>query len=267
MNIKIINKITLREDPKETIINSQSNTLNSSTNSKIIRKSEDLFNIGFILIYCALGGQNIINFSNFECIHGGQCCCLYHCIEKYEINLKTKLKITNFINKNLFSEDFISFLCLSTSYNQNMNNLTMSKLKRHPFVNVNEDIDKYNKNSNFCDVDLIDLLKVTLESAISFNKKRDMFDKKNIKRFNSFCDSLLMLIQSSNDRTNNLEGYRIGNGNEMFIELKNKLNSKNKDDKDIIEISKEFGLEVDYVIEKLSQIFSVSGVSNGRKSS
>ena len=50
-------------------------------------------------------------------------------------------------------------------------------------------------------------------------------------------------------------------------ELKNKLNSKNKDDKDVIEISKEFGLEVDYVIEKLSQIFSVSGVSNGRKSS
>lgn len=232
----------MKEDAKETILQSQ-------TNFKINKKNEDIFNIGFLLIYCAIGGQSIINFSNYVCIHDYHCCCLYHCIEKYEEKLSTKLKISNFINKILFSNEFINFLCVTTNYNmQNNNPKGISKLKTHKFFgNVNNDnLHTLSQSRNSCLVSLADLIKITHEGSMSFNNKRNFYDKTNIKRFNAFCDTLFMLVQTTYDR------YKIIN-KDIITEIKSKLI---KDNKVIFELSKEFGVDVDNVKEKLDQIFS-----------
>ena len=240
-DIKILTKLNLKEDPKETILQSQQNI-------KINKKNEDIFNIGYLLIYCATGGQNIINFANYICIHDYQCCCLLHCIEKYENKINTKFKISNFINRNAFSKEFLHFLCLTTSYNnQNYPNLTVSKLKRHKLFSEQQQFDRNEINKIFYPmVDLSELLKITNVSTLSFNKRRDILDKSNIKRFNGFCESLLMLIQNNEDR-DRLSG-RIST---KYI--KSLLTNENKD---IIEIANEFGLDINYILEKLHQIYS-----------
>jgi len=156
-NIMQVNKINTERSNKHN--NSYLNNSIEDYNTELLTKKFDYFDIGFILIYTAIGGMEIINFTEFTCTHDSEgegngidspknnsvlnpsqcCCCLYHCIEKTEKKLDTKLKITNFINNKRFSQEFIDFICLCTSYDLLERNVTFSKLKNHSWLNMKND--------------------------------------------------------------------------------------------------------------------------------
>ena len=124
--------------------------------SKVLRKLE-MFDFGYLLIKCALGGIEINDLSQYTCEHLDKenvlCCCFYHCIEKYEIeNNSKKIKIVNLINNKLFSQDFINFLCDLTSYHFDIDYI--NKIKNHNWLNTSY------KNENIL-INITELLKVS----------------------------------------------------------------------------------------------------------
>ena len=51
-----------------------------------ILKKLDMFDLGFLLIYCTMGGLEIFDASQHICSHNDSrgestCCCFFHCIE------------------------------------------------------------------------------------------------------------------------------------------------------------------------------------------
>ena len=213
-------------------------------------KFYDLFDLGFLLLQCAIGNLDIIDFNEFKCEHLDEeknfsCCCLIHCVEKYEETLTTKLKISNFINSKYYSEDFTNFLCITTSYHNNQTQI--SKLKFHPlirncsdnkinttsihFKNKTKKAEKYN-------ITLKELLKISHENG----GKIDYTNLKNSStKFDKFCENISLVLPNCETYFRNMN---ITDSSSLF-------NKKNE----IQEILKEFEIDQDTLNIKLKSIY------------
>ena len=214
----------------------------------------DLFDLGFLLIQCAIGCLDIIDFSEYKCEHLDEennysCCCLLHCIEKFEKNLTTKLKIKNFINKINYSEEFTNFLCISTSYNNFQ--IQASKLKFHPFLKNFGD----NKKINTTSMQFKNKLKKNEKYKISLkelllisNENGGKFDYSNLRntssKFEKFCESMSLVLP-------NCESYF----KDTNVKDSSQIFNKNNDIKDILQ---EFEVDQETFVSKLKTIFDNS---------
>jgi len=211
----------------------------------------DLFDLGFLLIQCVTGCMDIIDFSEYKCEHLDEennysCCCLLHCIEKFEDNLTTKLKIKNFINKSNYSEEFTNFLCLITSYNNFV--VHASKLKFHPFLKNQGDSKKINTTSmQFKNkFKKNDKFKISLkELLIISNENGGKFDYSNLRnnssKFEKFCESMSLVLP-------NCESYF----KEMGIKDTYQIYNKNNDIKEIL---LEFEVDLETFNTRMKTIF------------
>jgi len=239
---KINNLKPVHSKPQHDRANKNNNSyLNNSLddyNAELLTKKFDFFDIGYILIYSALGGMEIIKFSEYVCTHESNdqkdssfqsgCCCLYHCVEKTEKKLNTKLKLTNFINNTRFTQEFIDFICLCTSFDLLERNVTFSKLKNHTWLNMKEDI--VPNIFEFSD------LYVTYP-----NKKKNLYEKN--------VDNLIDVIS------------RTFPASSSYFQDNNFQNSSailNKENKDLVELSIDIGVDVDTLINKLKPLFDLN---------
>ncbi len=256
-NIKqqVFNKLSEREttrDRSNERVNKNNNSyLNNSLddyNAELLTKKFDFFDIGYLLIYAALGGMDIINFTEYTCIHENNeekdqkekntlkyqagCCCLFHCVEKYEKCLKTKLKITNYINNKRFTQEFIDFLCLTTSYDLLERNVDFSKLKNHSWLNMKHD--KVDNIFSFTD----------LHKTYS-NKKKNLYEKN--------VDNLIDVIARMFPNASSY--YQDNNFKDSSAIL-------NKENKDLVELAEDIGVEFDVLVRKLKPVFDINMQNN-----
>jgi hypothetical protein len=247
---KVINNIQRERTSRNNI-----SILNSSLddyNSELLTKKFDFFDIGYLLLHAALGGLKIINFSEYSCSHEADldlttinihesngdiqtsCCCLYHCVEKTEKNLETKLKITNFINNKRFTQEFIDFLCLCTSFDLLERNVTFCKLKNHSWLNMKKD---------------------TVENIFEFSDLHKTYTniKKNL--YDKNVDNLIGVISRTLVSSSAITSKMYNNTNEIL----------SKDNKDLVELSIDIGVDIMDLITRLKPIFEVESKSRGDK--
>lgn len=213
-------------------------------------KFYDLFDLGFLLLQCATGSLDIIDFNEFKCEHLDKdnnftCCCLIHCVEKYEETLTTKLKISNFINSTYYSEEFTNFLCITTSYHNNQT--LISKLKFHPLIRNFSD-NKINttsihfknkiKKAEKYNISLKELLKISHENGWKIDYSNL---KSNTTKFDKFCENISLVLPNCESYFQNM---KITDSSFLF-------NKKNE----IQEILQEFEIDQETLHRKLKSIY------------
>lgn len=202
-----------------------------------IFKRLDIFDLGFMLLNCALGGLEFEDLQTYQCEHIDKnneniftCCCLFHCINKYESSLPDKkLKLTNIINTTNYSEEFISFLCYTTSYKFDKN-FTFHKIKNH---------DWFKTDSEKILISMDEVLKLSKDYYL---KNDYLINKNNAnRRFEKFCESLINVLSLSD---NYFKYMNITNSDAIFSNHYN-----------IDELSSELGVTKDNLMNKLKSIY------------
>jgi hypothetical protein len=203
---------------------------NNNNNNKIF----DQFDLGFLVLQSAIGNIDIIDFSEFQCEHKTaenkrDCCCLFHCVQKFEESLKTKYKITSFINLKNFSEEFIHFLCVTTSYENHQ--YPFAKLKFHPFIKnigenkkINSTVIQFKNKNKISEKYLISLKELLVISSEPSGKFEYINNAKPNSKFDKFSESISMVMP-------NCENYF----KEMKIRDFDQLFNKNSDLKDLLQ--------------------------------
>jgi hypothetical protein len=162
--------------------------LSDDTNYSKIKKKLEMFDLGLVLFYSVIGGNEIIDFSQYMCSHHDNkqnlaCCCFYHCLEKSENEkLEYKIKLTNLITKS-YSSELVSFLCELTSYSLNTNVLTKNKIKNHKWLMNSETKDKEVL------LNLEELLKVS----------NLMSNKPSFIKLEKLCENISIVLPSCKD--------------------------------------------------------------------
>ena len=214
--------------------------INSKNNNKSIIDNEivlfkvmkrlDIFDLGFMIINCAIGNLDLIDFNKYVCDHDiNKCCCLYHCIEKTESN--KRIKITNIINEKIFSKHFINFICCTTSYSYKKN--SPNKIKNHEWFINNQDKILLNIN---------ELLTLSKEFQI---KKNVHLQKNLMQKFDSICESLKLVLSFCDYY---FQHQRVTNSNFIF----NEDNEKN-----LQLLSEELGIDRETLISHIKPIFDI----------
>ena len=143
--------------------------------NKYLPNNNQFFYLGYILLSCA--SSHIKEFKSIEYLLQNseilisKKCCLYHLliyIEKTNINLKqNKIKISNFINNKLYSDNFINFLCNTLSFDNNK-----TQIYNHPWIKVSNYV-QLNNNINKVRVSMKEIIKISgsLMKSITNEKK------------------------------------------------------------------------------------------------
>lgn len=210
-------------------LNSESSS--SSYNIQIfkVHKQLDMLDLGVLLMQAAIGGISIIDYNSYECNHN-QCCCLYHCIELHESTIKNKFKLTNFINKNKFSQNFIDFLCLVTSFNF-CKSFSISKIRQSKWITE--------KGKHQLEIGFDELMKLSKD----FNHKPNLLGQETpMRRFDKLCETISLMLSGC-------DGYFRHND----ISSSNTIFTYNNTD--IEELSKETGIEKEIVVNKIKPLF------------
>jgi len=172
------------------------------TNFKLFNtlKKLEIFDIGFILIQCAIGNLELIDFNEYLCKHNNECCCFYHCIEKEENNRK-KLMLSRLI-VNLFSEKFINFICYITSYNLN-SSYSIDNIKNHEWILAK---DTPNEKVNLQEILLI-------SRDFYFHKDQHFFLKNELGYLDKLFDNIQLILPKCHLFFKN---YNISNTNDFL---------------------------------------------------
>ncbi len=135
-----------------------------------------MFQFGLIILKSAIGCYELLSTDifNYVCPHAtkintnntikSSCCCLMHCIEKYENSSNIKsIKISNFISEKRYTKSFVDFLCLLLSYNMQEYNIGL--IRSHKWLKL-ESL-KSNVSVNLCEtISLIKSLKIKTSTTI-----------------------------------------------------------------------------------------------------
>lgn len=223
----------------------------------------DTYDLGVLLLYCILGGFDLIDLSNYECKHtrSDNCCCLLHCYYKYEKenskNYKLKLKLI--LKKYTSSLNFEKFICALTSYKIDKN-LSIDNLKQHFWLNgikkksrnFEEKNEKTKTNFNninenegifqYISENLLVEMKEIFRLSNEINSKGSIVSiSNNKKKFEKFLENFGNIITKSHYY---FKQYNIRNFNQV-------VNKNNHIDF----ISQELNLEREYVYEKLRECY------------
>ncbi len=97
------------------------------------QKSQDVFDLGHILLVAATGGLELLNQEALDFPKEEADCCLMHQLKKYEES-KTDcyLKLTDLIGPERFSPDFLDLLCKCLKFDQSRS--TPRELLSHPWI-------------------------------------------------------------------------------------------------------------------------------------
>jgi serine/threonine protein kinase len=232
------NLIKMRSVLKEQWITNILQKNNKITETKINQKL-NIFDIGCIIIQCAVGSSDFYNFAEYQCTciqlnKNEKCCCLYHCIIKYEQQQTNIIKLVDLINNSLFSQEFINFICEATSYDYKQD-FSIKNLKSHLWIMGNNE-----NTSNKVKVFLEEY--IALSKDYNFQNEYIISNDNSMCRFDKFCENISIILS---DWTSYYEHYNIRHLNEIF-------NSTN----DLNELSREFGIEKDIIINKLKPLYS-----------
>lgn len=138
-----------------------------------------MFDLGYLVLNCALGVVELEDLSQYQCTHfnkENKCCCFYHCLIKSETN---GIKIANLIKN--YSDQFVNFICLLTSYSFE----ELPKTKNHPWLNNTE----YKQEEII--INLLELLKA---SYICNN-----FRKLSTIKIDRLADNISLLLPTFKD--------------------------------------------------------------------
>jgi hypothetical protein len=194
---------------------------------KVLRRL-DIFDLGVLLIHCTVGNIiDCIDFSTYICEHDFKCCCLYHCLMAYEH--KNKFKLTDMLSKR-YSREFTAFLCHTTTYHYDKQ-ISFKRLKNHDWMLSNP--------NDYVYLNLQELLTIsrsffTRSDYLKANKRLDYLAE-SITNILSCCDSYF-------------QHYGIEDTHLMF----NEANEKN-----IIELSNEMGVEKDILVARLKPLYDL----------
>jgi len=219
----------------------------------------DTYDLGVLLLYCILGGFDLIDLSTYECKHtiSDNCCCLLHCYYKYENenNKNYKIKLKTILKKYTSSLNFEKFICALTSYKIDKN-LSIDNLKQHFWLNG---IKKKSKNTfdertkvNFNNFEnegkqyisenlLIEMKEIfKLSNEINSNGSIVSINN-NKKKFEIFIENFGNIISKSHYY---FKQYNI----KAFNQVMNRNNH-------IDFISQELNLDEDFVYQKLKDLY------------
>lgn len=233
---------------KENIVNKKFNYFDIKMRKKLIEefskenqilkvmKRLDYFDLGYMLIHCLLGDFYILDFVNYICKHGNNdCCCYLHCIIKSQNESKSKIKLENLINEQLYTKNLIDFICLCTSYKFDKS-FALNLIKKHKWL-----IEDSHDN-NKVNISLHELLKLSKD----YNFKNEYLILNNIH--NNSTRRLEKLIENISVILPYTQEYYNQNNIRNFDQI---LNSQC----DIEELSFELGVDKDTLISKLKIIY------------
>lgn len=200
-------------------------------NNAKIKKKLEMFDLGLILFYSATGGNGIIDFSQYLCSHQetkqNKCCCFYHCLEKHE-NEKLKFKINStYMVSKTYSPEFLSFLCMLTSYSLNPNIVTGDKIKNHSWL--------INSNSDSKEREILLNLEELLKVSNITSKKLSFITLEKL------CENISLILQSCKD---------------SFLQLnKNSSNTIKFSRLVLDELSNNLNIDKESLLEKIKSVY------------
>jgi hypothetical protein len=205
--------------------------------------SNQYFKLGYVLLICASGGikfeslsiffEEFSNTNNTSFLKNK--CCLYHLLvsieEDEERKIKSKLKISNFINNKIFSENFLDFLCQSLSFSQKPNHNFL--ITNHPWIKITNYI-HMNNNFNKVRVIMKEVIKISREFKRSQLKQNNYNEAKLNNFLNNFeiilsnnklikKDELILAIETKKDVIKDLT-FELGiNSKDLIAQLQEKV--------------------------------------------
>ena len=166
--------------------------------------SNQYFKLGYVLLICASGGLKFdslsIFFEEYSNIlkenKNNKICCLYHLVISFEEAVTptsktvSKLKISNFINSKIFSENFIDFLCKSLTLQPKANH--NSAVVNHPWIKITNYI-QMNNNFNKVRVCMKEVIKISRE----FKRCQLKQTNHNEAKFNNFFNNFEIILSNN----------------------------------------------------------------------
>ncbi len=234
---------------------------NNSNNVNLSFVKVDTYDLGVVLLYCILGGFDLIDLSSYECKHtrSDNCCCLLHCYYKYEKenNKNSKIKLKTILKKYTASLNFEKFICALTSFKIDKN-LSIDNLKQHFWLNgvkkksknnfdertkVNFDnFNADNENKQYISENLLIEMKEIFKLSNEINSSGSIVSVvNNKKKFEIFITNFGKIISKSHYY---FKQYNIKTFNQI-------INRNNHVDF----ISKELNLEEEFVYLKLKELY------------
>lgn len=209
---------------------SNSNCISQSTSSPKLTwpSANQYFYLGYILLTCATAGlkfdslEKILN--NYQNFSTNGKCCLYHLlisIEQKSSQLSgkySKLKISNFINNKIYSENFINFLCFALSFEKVSFSNAASKMANHPWIKISNYI-HLNNNTNRVRVSMKEIIKLARELKGFSHRTISQHDKKLANFLNNFDIILSNNRGIKQDELINLLNMKKSATKELCIEL------------------------------------------------
>jgi hypothetical protein len=236
---------------------------NNCNNVNLSFVKVDTYDLGVVLLYCILGGFDLIDLSTYECKHtrSDNCCCLLHCYYKYEKenNKNSKIKLKTILKKYTASLNFEKFICALTSFKIDKN-LSIDNLKQHfwlngvkkksknnfdertkvNFNNFNPNAD--NENKKYISENLLIEMKEIFKLSNEINSSGSILSVvNNKKKFDSFISNFGNIISKSHYY---FKQYNIKTFNQI-------INRNNHIDF----ISQELNLEEEFVYLKLKELY------------
>jgi hypothetical protein len=225
-----------------------------------IMKKLDIFDLGYMIMHlCLANFHELLNLNNYTCEHDNDnimienegkkessCCCFYHCVERSEENAKSKIKMTSFINKNIFSESFVEFLCITTSYKLDKT-FSFNKIKNQPWIHSvklgsNKKVLSVTNTINKSGVMITFEEFLILSKAQNLKKENMSINNNSLKRFERICDNLSLILT-------NCEHFF------KYLEIKNLDLLFDRYSQELSDLSLELGVGHDVLINKLKDIY------------
>jgi len=225
----------------------------------------DLYDLGQLLIYCIIGGFDLINLTDYECLHtrSENCCCLLHCYFKYETESKKnfKLKLKEIFKKFNFSHHLENFICSLTNFKLDKN-INIENIKEHLWLSDIKNINSFNimkkvdteagnnkenekKKSltNYINKNILVDFEELFKLACEINSKGSIVNNNNlVKKFEKFFDSFNITLPKA---INYIKHYNMKNYSQIINKSIN-----------LEYISKEINIDKDYLNNKLKTIFN-----------
>jgi hypothetical protein len=221
---------------------------NTSKKSLKIERKLDIFDFGFMLIHCTLGGLELYDIQNHVCEHHNEelistCCCFFHCL-CVEKKPPSKLSFRKFINSINYSDQYNDFLCLCTSYKHTTSN-SIQNLKIHPWLQQ--------ENKNRVGISLNEILNVSRD----FNLKNEYLNnnKSNSEqRFEKLLDNLALVLPTCQcyfnhqlTQFNEINQHKKESFRQIFD---NSITVEN-----LKELHKEYGIKEETIKNKIESVF------------
>lgn len=220
----------------------------------------DIYDLGVLLLYCILGGFDLIDLSIYECKHtrSDNCCCLLHCYFKYEKehNKNYKIKLKTILKKYTSSLNFEKFICALTSYKIDKN-LSIDNLKQHFWLNG---IKKKSKNT-FDERTKVNFSNFENEGSFQYISETLLVEMKEIFRLSNEINSKGSIVSSNNNKKifeTFLENFgKIISKSHYYFKQYNikNFNQVMNRNNHIDFISQELNLDRDYVYQNLKELY------------